>query len=88
MVYKWFISKKTIIVQGSRGGPTFSRGGGSNFCWRGVQMLISIETHRTDDFSVWFRSRYPHPSVHACIPLMLTLELSRINLSRINQYLR
>ena len=24
---KWLISKKTIIFQGSRGGPTFSRGG-------------------------------------------------------------
>ena len=23
---KWLISKKTIIFQGSRGGPTFSRG--------------------------------------------------------------
>ena len=25
---KWLISKKTIIFQGSGGGPTFSRGGG------------------------------------------------------------
>ena len=25
---KWLISKKTIIFQGSRRGPTFSRGGG------------------------------------------------------------
>ena len=25
---KWSISKKSIIFQGSRGGPTFSRGGG------------------------------------------------------------
>ena len=23
---KWLVSKKAIIVQGSRGGPTFSRG--------------------------------------------------------------
>ena len=44
------ISKKTIIFQGFRGGPTFSRvsnffqGGG------GVQMLISIEPHITCDF--------------------------------------
>ena len=30
---KWLISKKTIIFQGSRGGPTFSRGGG------GVQLF-------------------------------------------------
>ena len=30
---KWLISKKTIIFQGFRGGPTFSRGGG------GVQLF-------------------------------------------------
>ena len=38
---KWLIknkNKKTIIFQGSRGGPTFSRWGG-NFS-RGVQLLI------------------------------------------------
>ena len=35
---RWFIFWNTIIFEGSRGGPTFSRGGG------GVQMLISIET--------------------------------------------
>ena len=44
----WLISKKTIIFQGSRGGPTFSRGvqlfpGGSN-------CLFPIETHITCDF--------------------------------------
>ena len=39
--------EKTILFQGSRGGPTISKcvcvGGG-------VQMLISIETHITCDF--------------------------------------
>ena len=41
---KWLISKKTIIFQGSRGGPTFSRGGGSNFFrGGGFQLLIPIE---------------------------------------------
>ena len=40
------ISKKTILFQGFRGSPTFSRGVGSN----GVQMLISIETHITCHF--------------------------------------
>ena len=45
---KWSISKKSIIFQGSRGGPTFSRGvqlfpGGSN-------CLFPIETHITFDF--------------------------------------
>ena len=41
-------SKKTIIFQGFRGGPTFSRGGPAFS--RGVQMLISNETHQTCDF--------------------------------------
>ena len=31
---KWLISKETIIFQSSRGGPTFSRGGGG-----GVQLF-------------------------------------------------
>ena len=44
MAYQWFISKKTIILQGFGGGrgrgyPTYS----------GVQMQI-LETHRTFDF--------------------------------------
>ena len=57
---RWFIFWKTIIFQGSRGGPTFyrvgvgvqlfSRGGG------GVQMLISVETYRNFDFP---RTPYP-----------------------------
>ena len=45
-----FITEKTILFQGFRGDPTFSRGvqlfstgGGGG----GVQMLISIETHIT-----------------------------------------
>ena len=47
-------SKKTIIFQGSRGGPTFSRrrggGGGPNF-FQGVNCLIfPIETYITCDF--------------------------------------
>ena len=48
MVYQRFISEKTIIFQGFRGGPTFSRGWWSNFFQGGggggVQLLISIET--------------------------------------------
>ena len=62
VVYQWLISSKTIIFQGFRGGPIFSRGGGVqpfpagggglNFFQGGggVKMLISIETHRTCDF--------------------------------------
>ena len=53
VAYQWFISKKTIILQGffffflgGGGGPTYSRGGGRGL---GVQMLI-LETHRTFDF--------------------------------------
>ena len=42
------ISKKTIIFEGFRGVPTFTRG--SNF-FRGIQMLISIETDITCDIS-------------------------------------
>ena len=45
---KWSISKKPIIFQGSRGGPTFSRGGGGG----GLNCLFPIETHITCDFSV------------------------------------
>ena len=47
MVSQWFISKKTIIFQGFRGGQTCSRGV-SNFFkdgGGGVQMLISKEIH-------------------------------------------
>ena len=49
--------KETIIFQGFRGGPTFSRGGGGGgggpTFSNGVQMLISIETHITCDFPGW-----------------------------------
>ena len=34
MVYLWFISKKTIIFQGFRGGPTIPKGGGPTFSRR------------------------------------------------------
>ena len=37
--------EKTILFQGSRGGPTFSRGPNFSRVGGGVQMLISIETH-------------------------------------------
>ena len=50
VAFQWFISKKTIILQGFGGGggyPTYSRGGGGRGL--GVQMLI-LETHRTFDF--------------------------------------
>ena len=63
------ILRKTILFQGSRGGPTFSRGGGgSNFFqgW-GVQMLISIETYRACDFpGEWVRTPYPPLRICTC----------------------
>ena len=45
------ISKKTIISQGFRGVPTFSRG--VQLFPEGDQMLISIETHIICDFPGW-----------------------------------
>ena len=51
------ISKKTVIFQGFRGGPTFSRVGPAFS--RGVQMLISIGTHKTCDFPGGVLSPYP-----------------------------
>ena len=41
---KWLISKKTIIFQGSREGPTFFRGVGESYC------LFPRDTHITCDF--------------------------------------
>ena len=61
------ISKKSIIFQGSRGGPTFSRGGGSNFFQGGgSNYVFPIETHITCDFPggpdplspLWIRTWY------------------------------
>ena len=40
-----FIAQKTLL---SKGGPTFSRGGGGPPFSKGVQMLISFETHIRD----------------------------------------
>ena len=45
-----FITEKTILFQGSRGGPTLSRGDPTFFQEWGVQMLISIETYITCAF--------------------------------------
>ena len=63
-----FITKKTIpiLYKGSRGGPLFSRGGGVQFfLGRGVQMLISIETHiRTCYFPGGVRTPYPPLDPH------------------------
>ena len=58
-----FITEKTILFHGSRGGPTFSRGFNS---FKGVvQMFISIETHSPDPLFP------PSGSTHDIIPLSL-----------------
>ena len=61
------ISKKTIIFQGFRGVPIFSRGGGSNLFQGGggVQMLISMETDITCDLPKRVRTPYPHLWIRA-----------------------
>ena len=58
------ISKKTIIFQGFRGGQYFPEGV-QLFPGGGVQMLISIETHKTCDFPGG--SRPPIPSLNPCM---------------------
>ena len=37
---KWSISKKSIIFQGSRGGPTFCRGGGGSNFFQGIRINV------------------------------------------------
>ena len=62
------ISKKTIIFQGFRGVPIFSRGGGVQLVpggGGGVQMLLSIETDITCDLPKRVRTPYPHLWIHA-----------------------
>ena len=39
---KWLISKKTFIFQGSRGGPTFSRGGGGSNFFQGGPIAYTL----------------------------------------------
>ena len=62
-----FIAEKTILIlyQASRGGPLFSRGGGGQTFSRGVQMLISLETHvRTCYFPGGKGTPYPPLDQH------------------------
>ena len=64
------ISKKTIIFQGFRGVPIFSRGGGGiqlvpGGGGGGVQMLISMETDITCDLPKRVRTPYPHLWIRA-----------------------
>ena len=73
---KWLISKKTIIVQGSRGCPTFSRGGGGGggggpTFSRGVQLLIPYRNPYNCDFPGGSGPPVP-PSGSALVPFHLT----------------
>ena len=51
MEVQWFILMKTIVFQGYRGLPSFSKGSFEFFSGAGVKMLISIETYITYDLS-------------------------------------
>ena len=62
---KWLISKKTIIFQGSRGCPTFSRG--SNFFQGGSNCLFPIETHINCDFPGGVQTPCPPLNPHLCL---------------------
>ena len=67
---RWFIFWKTIIFQGSRGGPTFyGVGGGVQLFSRGggFQKLISVGTYRNCDF--------PGPPIPSLYPRMFCLHL-------------
>ena len=69
--FKWSISKKSIIFQGSRGGPTFSRGGGGGvqlFPGGGSNCLFPIETHITCDFPGGSRPPVPPLDPHLIPP--------------------
>ena len=68
MVYQWLISKKNIIFIGFRRSNIFQGGKVQIFRGGGVQMLISIETHRTCDFQGGGGSGPPIPLwICACI---------------------
>ena len=70
-----FITEKTILFQGSRGSPTFSRGGEV-----GVQMLISIETHITCDFPSGVWAPYPPLWIRTCANTFCLLITSASNM--------
>ena len=63
------ISKKSIIFQGFRGSNILQGGGGLQLFPGGVQVLISIETYITCDFTgEGVRNPYPPSgSAHDCL---------------------
>ena len=66
---QWFILRKTIVFQGFRGVPSFSKGV-RKFSGVGIKMLISIEPRSTYDFPGGVGGFRPYPtsvSAHALI---------------------
>ena len=45
--------KENITFQGSKRGPTFSKGAGFKTTFQGAHLLISVKTYRTCDFPEW-----------------------------------
>ena len=66
---EWFISMKTILFQGSRCGPTFSRGGGGG----GILLLIPYR----NPYNVIFHGEVQTP----CRPSESNYGASSLNLS-------
>ena len=71
-----FIADKTILIlyQGSRGGPLFPGGGGGYPTFsKGVQMLISIETHIRTCYFPGGGVRTPYPPLDPHMGNVITL---------------
>ena len=67
---EWFILKKTIILQVSRGGPIIFRGGGSG-------CLFPIETHISLDFP-WMRGSPLSATLDLCMNVVHLRKESQI----------
>ena len=75
---KWLISKKTIIFQGSRGGPTFSRGGGVQlFPGWGVPIAYSYRKYITCDFAGEVRTPCPPLDPHLGLSMVLSIHAEK-----------
>ena len=83
---KWLISKKTIIFQGSRGGPSFSRGVQLFPGW-GVPIAYSYRKYITCDFPGEVRTPCP-PSLDPHLGLSMVLSIHAENAPNLtNRYL-
>ena len=86
-----FITEETILFQGSSGGPTFffwgGGGGGDPTFSKGVQMLISIETHITCDFPGGFEPPIPFGSAYETRGILIGC-FALLDVSLLQNYLR